>query len=92
MPYKYLSSDGRKKATLEDALVQSRDASGGAQIERNTGMGGSQPWTVGWQMSERHLMWNDDLAARLLKVVQDFFAYSEGEESHVIYRNAHMVA
>lgn len=71
MPYNYTSSDGKRKATLEDAFVQSREASGAGQIEHNTGMAGSQPWAMGWQMSERHLMWNDDLAARLLKARQN---------------------
>lgn len=68
MPYSYNSSDGRRKATLEDAFVESRATSGAAQIEHNTGMANAQPWNLGWQVSERNLMWNDGLAAKLLKV------------------------
>lgn len=68
MPYNYVSSDGKKKATLEDAIMQSRSSSGSEQIQQNSSMAKNQPWNMGWQMSERNLLWNDDLAARLLKV------------------------
>lgn len=60
MPFTYQSSDGRRKASLEDAV--SRD-SGQRSVLMN-----EQPWTVGWQVSERSLNWNNDLAARLVKV------------------------
>jgi hypothetical protein len=26
------------------------------------------PWSVGWQINERNMMWNDDLKLRLIKV------------------------
>jgi hypothetical protein len=31
--------------------------------------GGGAPWGIGWQMSERNLVWNDDLKLRLIKRV-----------------------
>ena len=30
--------------------------------------GPPSPWTMGWQINERNLVWNDDLKARLLLV------------------------
>lgn len=52
------SSVGQRKATIEHVY---REKSSG-----RTGPPG--PWRMGWQMSERNLVWNDDLKARLLKV------------------------
>jgi hypothetical protein len=52
------SSAGQRKATIEHVY---RENSSG-----RTGPPG--PWQMGWQMSERNLVWNDDLKVRLLKV------------------------
>lgn len=60
MPFSYNSSDGRKKASLEDALSKGKNRS--VLMDR-------QPWQVGWQMAERNLMWNDQVAAALVKVI-----------------------
>lgn len=37
--------------------------------ESDRGMAGRAPWTMGWQQSERDLVWGDDLRLRLLKVL-----------------------
>jgi hypothetical protein len=52
-------SDGHDKATIEDVF-------GGADASKLAP--GSAPWATGWQMNERNLQWNDDLARRLLVV------------------------
>ena len=64
MPFNYPSSDGRRKASLEDAV--SRNPAHMRQM--GSSVLKDQPWTVGWQVSERNLSWNNDLAARLVKV------------------------
>ena len=51
------SPTDRQKATIEH--VYEGD-------ERRKGP--PSPWTLGWQMNERNLVWNDDLKARLLMV------------------------
>ena len=62
MPFSYNSSDGRRKASLEDAL--SRDG----QNKNRSVLMDQQPWRVGWQVAERNLLWNNDVAAGLVKV------------------------
>ena len=62
MPFSYQSSDGRRKASLEDAL--SKDA----KNRNRSVLMNEQPWKVGWQVSERNLLWNNDVAAGLVKV------------------------
>lgn len=68
MPYNYVSSDGKRKATLADAFVARKDAgltSAGSDFAERM----QQPWTkMGWQVSERNLVWNDDIASKLVKV------------------------
>ena len=51
------SSTDRHKATIE-------------HVYQGDGRrkGPPSPWTMGWQMNERNLVWNDDLKARLLMV------------------------
>ena len=52
-PYSYLSSDGRRKAVVEDASPSLRDT--------------AAPWELGFQLSERSdFLWNDGLKARLV--------------------------
>ncbi|GBF93928.1 hypothetical protein Rsub_06177 [Raphidocelis subcapitata] len=46
----------------------------GAAADRGAGAGAGgrrplAPWAVGWQMSERNLVWNDDLKLRLIRRV-----------------------
>ena len=62
MPFSYNSSDGRRKASLEDALSRH-----GNNKNRSVLMD-QQPWKVGWQVSERNLLWNNNVAAGLVKV------------------------
>lgn len=62
MPFSYNSSDGRRKASLEDAL--SKDG----QNKNRSVLMDQQPWRLGWQVSERNLLWNNDVAAGLVKV------------------------
>ena len=59
----YLSSDGRVKATLADAYIEQ---TGHMPTARR------QPWNMGWQVSERDLQWNDEIAAQLVKVAITF--------------------
>ncbi len=52
------SSAGQRKITIEHVYW-----------EKSSGRTGPPgPWQMGWQMSERNLVWNDDLKVRLLKV------------------------
>lgn len=54
-PYAYISSDGRRKAVIEDAApsLNTRDT--------------AAPWELGFQLSERtDFLWNDGLKARLV--------------------------
>jgi hypothetical protein len=53
--------EGRQKATIEHVFGRL----GGDQAD---GGGGQQPWDFGWQMSERNLVWSDQLKLRLVKV------------------------
>ena len=62
MPFSYPSSNGRRKASLEDALSKE-----GKNKNRSVLMD-QQPWRLGWQVSERNLLWNNDVAAGLVKV------------------------
>eukprot|EP00798_Chlamydomonas_sp_ICE-L_P004057 gene4057-14143_t len=64
--YNYNSEDGMKqKATLEHLSGILVDTTGGL----GTAAGNSQevPWMVGWQMSERNIVWNDELKISLIK-------------------------
>jgi len=55
-----------------DATAVARDVS---RAHRRSALGGASasasaaPWGIGWQMSERNLVWNDDLKLRLIKRV-----------------------
>lgn len=66
MPFSYKSSDGRRKASLEDAMTKGKNRS----VLMN-----QQPWQVGWQVSERNLLWNNHVAAGLVKVISFMPAY-----------------
>lgn len=58
--FTYKSDDGRTKATMEQVFTP--DSTPLAD-------GDSTPWQFSWQMNERVLVWNDELKARLVKVV-----------------------
>eukprot|EP01024_Parvocaulis_polyphysoides_P023121 TRINITY_DN2139_c0_g1_i2.p1 TRINITY_DN2139_c0_g1~~TRINITY_DN2139_c0_g1_i2.p1 ORF type:complete len:147 (-),score=21.61 TRINITY_DN2139_c0_g1_i2:333-731(-) len=66
--FKYKSSDGHAKATIEQVF--------GPVMEKSTGQNQSQmvtddtPWTLSWQMSERNVAWSDDL--------RGFFGFKRG--------------
>eukprot|EP00878_Enallax_costatus_P027132 GHUV01029183.1.p1 GENE.GHUV01029183.1~~GHUV01029183.1.p1 ORF type:complete len:231 (+),score=57.23 GHUV01029183.1:271-963(+) len=63
--YPYNSGDDRKqKATIEH--IFSPDAA--EPVASSTGRI-QAPWSVGWQMSERNIMWDDELKLRLIKRV-----------------------
>lgn len=74
----YMSSDGRRKASLEDAaqsIQYDQDSSDSEDEDR-------EPWQFGWQVAERNLVWNDKLAAKLIQarhwaVQLQFYARSE---------------
>ena len=48
--FKYKSTDGHSKATIEDVYGGSKTSSG---------LFDEAPWAVGWQMNERNMVWND---------------------------------
>ena len=63
-PQEYIGSDGRRKATIEEAFsTQSSEMS-----ESHDSDGRTPPWGISWQTAERNLEWNDDIKHRLLKV------------------------
>ncbi len=68
--YPYNSGDGRQqKATLENVFgqpgvrVQDEEPATSSSSEAS-----ASPWGLGWQMSERNLVWNDQLKLMLIKV------------------------
>lgn len=69
--FTYRGSDGRLKATFEQAFKNAR-AGGSGSGSAVPGSGGAQaPWALSYQMSERYsLLWNDDLKSRMLKVCE----------------------
>lgn len=70
--FTYRGSDGRLKATFEQAFKNRAGGSGASsEAGETSGRGGAQaPWALSYQMSERYsLLWNDDLKARMLKRV-----------------------
>ena len=60
----YISSDGRLKATLADAYVKQTGHT--STVRRHLMV--RQPWKMSWQVSERFLQWNDEVAAQLVRV------------------------
>ena len=63
-PQEYIGSDGRRKATIEEAFSTQ---SGNTSESQGTD-GRTPPWGISWQTAERNLEWNDDIKHRLLKV------------------------
>ena len=57
--YNYTSTDGKPKATMEDAWRVREQTPGGTT---------SAPWNVGWQMNERNTIWSDDMKKRFILV------------------------
>lgn len=62
--FTYRGSDGRLKATFEQAF---KLKSGAAAV--GGGAAPTAPWEMGYMANERNLAWNDDLKARLVKRV-----------------------
>jgi len=62
------SDDDGATAADDNATSVARDA---ARAHQRSALGASTsaPWRIGWQMSERNLVWNDDLKLRLIKRV-----------------------
>lgn len=58
-PSRYTGSDGRPKATLEQAF----------RLGRVDGNMRQMPWQLSWQRNERNLTMTDDVQAHLVKVV-----------------------
>ena len=65
--YKYIGSNNRRHATMEDAWRL--DPSETTQQASQSFGGDNVPWGLGWQASERNLVWNDALRMGLLKVL-----------------------
>jgi hypothetical protein len=68
--FTYRGSDGRLKATFEQAFRNAGSSSTGV-VDRPDGLAGrsaAAPWALGYQVAEKHSLWGDDLKARLLKV------------------------
>lgn len=55
--FTYRGNDGRLKATFEQAFKNGTSALDGSLA--------SAPWELGYQMSEKNIMWNNDLKLRL---------------------------
>jgi hypothetical protein len=70
--YPYHSGDGRsQKATLEHIFQPDHgevDMQAAASSSVSTSGNLQAPWSVGWQVNERNIMWSDDLKMRLIKV------------------------
>jgi hypothetical protein len=79
-PYNAGPGERRQKATIEHVFAPG-EGGGGASTSGSGSDGGSTgssggadtrrpqaPWSVGWQMSERNLVWNDELRMRLIRV------------------------
>ena len=67
--FTYRGSDGRVKATFEQAFKNRVGVSDGSDGSSSSSSQERAPWALSYQMSERYsLLWNDDLKARLLKV------------------------
>ena len=65
--YRYIGSNNRRHATMEDAWSVGPDDEN--QLDSASSFGGENvPWGLGWQSSERNLVWNDTLRLGLLKV------------------------
>ena len=64
--YRYIGSNNRRHATMEDAW----SVGGGEDYPAGVSSFGGEnaPWGMGWQTSERNLVWNDELKMGLLKV------------------------
>jgi hypothetical protein len=45
---------------MEAAAAASSSSSSSSSVQA--------PWSVGWQVNERNIMWSDDLKTRLVKV------------------------
>ena len=59
--YTYRGSDGRLKATFEQAFLGPASAETAAALVR-------APWELGYQLSEGSLAWNSELKSRMIKV------------------------
>ena len=59
--YNYRGSDGRLKATFEQAFLGPASAETAAALIR-------APWEMGFQLAEGNLAWNAELKARMIKV------------------------
>jgi hypothetical protein len=73
-PYNAGEGERKQKATIEHIFKPSSSSSGGGNGSSDDGRSSGAastsqaPWAVGWQMSERNLVWNDDLKIRLIRV------------------------
>jgi hypothetical protein len=73
MPFNFISSDGRRKASLQDATSPHSKGV----------LGGQHPWQVGFQMSERDLVWSQEFSEKLVKVHSIIKASLLQTHSHV---------
>ena len=73
--FTYEGSDGRKKATFEQAFKATvrMEESSSATAERELA-----PWDISYQMSEKNLVWNEELKSRLVtRVAADELGLTE---------------
>eukprot|EP00887_Chlorella_sp_A99_P001437 scaffold8.g1437.t1 len=73
--FTYQGSDGRLKATFEQAFK-----TGPSAVSGSSGGVPAAPWGLGYQMAEKNLVWSDDLKARMLqRVAADRLGLSDEE-------------
>lgn len=63
-PNEYIGSDGRRKATIEEAFFPDTQS----PLKAAGSVGRQPPWGISWQTSEQSVEWNDDIKQRLLTV------------------------
>ena len=64
----YIGSDGRRKASLEDAAKDFHYSNTDSDSSDSEGEESLPSWRYGWQIAERNLTWNNDLKSRLIQV------------------------
>eukprot|EP00887_Chlorella_sp_A99_P002705 scaffold6.g2705.t1 len=90
-PYRftYPGADGRQKATLHAAFMLGGGAAGGRAGVSAGGGRPAAPWGLGWQLSEKSLIWNDALKDRLVQLVAaQELGMREGELAALLERLA----
>lgn len=80
--FTYQGNDGREKATFEQAFKAGFSQSGGVKDYFD-----KAPWDFGYQMSEKNLVWHDDLKERLYsRIVSEEMDLTEDELEGYLHR------